>query len=312
MTEVNDVTYRLAREDDLSALRLIQTRALQHLVVTGEGRDPSVMPITDEPSLSMRHLLHTDPKLAWVATRDGGPIGFSVGFVRGELWFLSDLFVLPEAHGRGVGGELLQRCLAGGVERGARIRAVESSSDKGAQALYIRAGMVPRFPLFNIIGASRNLCDLPPVRSQLARSISSQASIRQLGDLDEIVWGRRRDGEHRFWLGEFAMTRLAIADVSGGGLLAYAYYEAHRNGARRIGPLAACSARLQLVLLRAIGDAIGDGTEESVELQVPGINATALNALLGAGFRIDHVGLFMSSRRFGRFDRYLPSDGTLL
>ncbi|MGO9606864.1 MAG: GNAT family N-acetyltransferase [Candidatus Binataceae bacterium] len=308
---MNNVTYRLAREDDLSALRLIQTKALQHLVVTGEGRDPSAMPITDEPSLSMRHLLHTDPKLAWVATRDGDLIGFSVGFVRGELWFLSDLFVLPEAHGQGVGGELLQRCLAGGEERGARIRAVESSSDRGAQALYIRAGMVPRFPLFNLKGASRNLRDLPPVRSQLARSISSQASIRQLGDLDEIVWGRRRDGEHRFWLGEFAMTRLAIADVSG-GLLAYAYYEPHRNGARRIGPLAACNARLQLALLRAIGDAIGDGTEESVELQLPGINATALNALLGAGFRIDHVGLFMSSRTFGRFDRYLPSDGTLL
>jgi len=86
----------------------------------------------------------------------------------------------------------------------------------------------------------------------------------------------------------------------------------HRNAARRIGPLAACSAHLQLVLLRVIGDAIGDGTEESVELQLPGINATALNALLGAGFRTDHVGLFMSSRTFGRFDRYLPCDGTLL
>ena len=57
---------------------------------------------------------------------------------------------------------------------------------------------------------------------------------------------------------------------------------------------------------------LADGTEESVELQLPGINATALNALLGAGFRIDQGVLFMSSRTFGRFDRYLPSDETFL
>lgn len=39
---------------------------------------------------------------------------------------------------------------------------------------------------------------------------------------------------------------------------------------------------------------------------------TVLGARLGAGFKIDHVGQFMASRTFGRFDRYLPSGGTLL
>jgi len=87
-----DVTYRLACEDDLSAMRLIQSTALHDLIVTRGGTDPSVMPITDEPSSEMRHLLQTDPKLAWVASEDGRPIGFSVGFVRNELWFLADLF----------------------------------------------------------------------------------------------------------------------------------------------------------------------------------------------------------------------------
>src|SRR5271170_8230868 len=105
-------------------MRLIQSTALNDLIVTRGGREPSAMPITDEPSSEMRHLLRTDPKLAWVAIEDGRTVGFSVGFVRRELWFLADLFVLPEAHGQGIGGELLQRCLAGGLERGARIRAV--------------------------------------------------------------------------------------------------------------------------------------------------------------------------------------------
>ena len=61
----------------------------------------------------------------------GGRSASAWGSCVGELWFLSDLFVLPEAHGKGVGGELLQRCLAGGLERGARIRSVLSSERSG-------------------------------------------------------------------------------------------------------------------------------------------------------------------------------------
>ncbi|HLX36324.1 MAG TPA: GNAT family N-acetyltransferase, partial [Candidatus Binataceae bacterium] len=108
-----DVTYRLAREDELSAMRLIQSKALYDLIVTRGGRPSSTIPITDEPSTEMRHLLKTDPKLAWLALEDDHPVGFSVGFVRGDLWFLSDLFVLPDAYGKGIGRELLKRCLEG-------------------------------------------------------------------------------------------------------------------------------------------------------------------------------------------------------
>jgi GNAT superfamily N-acetyltransferase len=312
-----DATYRLAREDDLSAMRLIQSTALHDLIVTRGGREPSAMPITNEPSSEMRHLLQTDPKLAWIAIEDGRPVGFSVGFVRQELWFLADLFVLPQAHGRGVGGELLRRCLAGGLERGVRIRAVMSSEDPAAQVLYIRAGMIPRFPLFGFVGPARRLCNLPAVTPTTRQVAPSRGWIRRLGDLDEMIWGRRRDREHRFWLGEYKFKCLGILHEAG-GLSAYAYYSDATsrppwNGEPyRIGPLAARTPRLQLSLLRAIGDAMGDQAAEGVELRLPGVNMTALSALLGAGFNIDHVGQFMASRMFGRFDRYLPSGGTLL
>src|SRR5262249_10636315 len=90
----------------------------------------------EEPSTETRHLLQTDPRLARIAVEDGRPIGFSVGFVRNKLWFLADLFVLPEAQSRGVGGELLKRCLAAGAKRGACALAVASSHDQSAQALH--------------------------------------------------------------------------------------------------------------------------------------------------------------------------------
>ena len=291
-------------------MRVIQGTALRHLAVAGSA-GLAAEPITDEPSFEMRQALRTDPKLAWLAIQDARPIGFSVGFVRRELWFLSDLFVLPEGQGRGVGAELLRRCLSGGIARGARIRAVVSSGDPAAQVLYIRAAMVPRFPLFRIKGAVRGLQRLAPVREPISEVAPSKTWLRRLGALDEIVWGRRRDGEHRFWLNEFKLKCLAIADPSG-GLLGYAYYEASPYEPRRVGPLAARTPRLQLSLLRAIGDALGGQPGDTIELHVPGINLTVLRALLGAGFRIDYLLQFMSSQPFGRFDRYLLSGGTLL
>lgn len=313
----SDVIYRLAREDDLSAMRLVQSKALYDLLVTRGGRDPSVVPITDEPSTEMRHVIQTDPKLAWISIEDGRPIGFSVGFVRGKLWFLSDLFVLPEAQGKGVGAELLKRCLAGGLERDARIRAVASSNDSSARALYIRAGMAPRFPLITLQGAARGLIDLAAATGKIQQVEPSKEWIRMLGDLDETIWGHRRDAEHRFWLDKYKFTCLAITDGPR-RILGYAYHSSAASRPpwdcvpRRIGPVAARSARVQLSLLRAIGDAFGPETDDRVEIQVPGINMSALTALLGVGFRIEHVGQFMSSRMFGRFDRYVPSGGTLL
>lgn len=303
------VTYRLADEDDLSAMRLIQSRALYDLVVTRSGRDPSAMPITDVPSSEMRHLLHTDPTLAWIASDGPRPIGFSVGFVRQELWFLSDLFVLPEAYGRGIGGELLRRCIAAGVARGARIRAVASSHDSSAQKLYIGAGMVPRFPLYSLDGKAERLRRLSSGSVEAHEVGSSNIWLRRLGDLDEKVWGRRRDCDHHYWMRQTGSKCVAI--IEHGTVAAYAYFGTEGDS-RRIGPMAASTQHRQLPLLRAIGEILGDSQNVVVDFRVPGINMIALSALLEVGMKIDHAGYYMASHAFGRFDRYLASGGTLL
>jgi hypothetical protein len=155
------------------------------------------------------------------------------------------------------------------------------------------------------------------VKETIRQVTLSKAWIRKLGDLDEITWGRRRDSEHRFWLDEFKFACLGIAGTSG-GLVAYAYYSSAASRAPwnrepyRIGPMAVRSVRHQLSLLNAVGDGLGGQARATVEFQIPGINMNVLSALLLAGFKIDHVGQFMASRTFGRFDRYVPSGGTLL
>jgi ribosomal protein S18 acetylase RimI-like enzyme len=300
-----DTTYRPAREADLPAMRLVQGLAIRDLAAR-EGRDPTTMPLDDQPTAPMRYLQRSQPSMSWVAIRDGRVAGFSQGFVRGDLWFLSNLFVHPEVMGGGVGAALLKKCLQAGMRRGARIRAVSSSSDPAAQALYARTGMIPRFPLLVLEGRPDALHGLPAPRTQIALPKASGAWIPRLGALDEYVWGRRRDVDHRFAHREMKLGCIAIG-AGAKELTGYAYY-----CGGQIGPLCARTPRLQLQLLRAAGDALAADGAGKLRITVPGINAAALVALLEAGFRIDFSGLFMASRPFGRFDRYLPSGGTLL
>jgi ribosomal protein S18 acetylase RimI-like enzyme len=299
-----ETTSRPARAEDLPAMRLVQGLALRDLAAR-EGRDTSSWALDDQPTPPMRYLLRRWPALSWVAIGDGQVIGFSQGFVHDDLWFLSNLFVHPDVQGGGIGAALLQKCLAAGLRRGARIRAVSSSPDSAAQALYARTGMIPRFPLFALQGSAAALRKLPASRANLVEVGASRTWIRRLGDLDEYVWGRRRNADHQFAHREMKVKCLAIGGSSA-GLAGYVYY-----AAQQVGPLCARTPRLQLQLLRAAGDALGeDGAQ--LRVTVPGINATVLVGLLEAGFRIDFSNLFMASRPFGRFDRYVVSGGTLL
>ena len=133
-----DTTYRPAHNDDLPAMRLVQGLALRDLAAR-EGLDPSTMPLDDQPTPPMRYLLRSGPDMSWVAIRDGRVAGFSQGFVRGDLWFLSNLFVHPEVQSGGVGAALLQKCVEAGMRRGVRIRAVCSSPELALRRPFMRA-----------------------------------------------------------------------------------------------------------------------------------------------------------------------------
>jgi hypothetical protein len=166
--------------------------------------------------------------------------------------------------------------------------------------------MIPRFPFIIMQGSAAALRKLPRLRAKAVEVGTSRTWIGMLGELDEHVWGRRRDADHRFALREmkvncFAMTNRATAPAG------YVYYSPHQ-----VGPLCARTAPIQLQLLRAAGDALAEPGPEQLRVTVPGINGTVLITLLTVGFRIDFVNQFMASRPFGRFDRYIASGGTLL
>jgi hypothetical protein len=51
---------------------------------------------------------------------------------------------------------------------------------------------------------------------------------------------------------------------------------------------------------------------ESLFVNVPGVNAGAVEVLFGAGLRIEFMGAWMSARPIGSFESYLLAGGMLL
>ena len=103
-------TIRLARETDPPLTSRVLAAALNELY----RRRSVPLVVGDDSRRGLHeHLLRHDPQRFWIAERNGHVVGFSVGIDRGAWWFLSALFVHPEAQGAGVGRQLLARAMAG-------------------------------------------------------------------------------------------------------------------------------------------------------------------------------------------------------
>jgi len=255
-------------------------------------------PVDSPVASDARAGLASDPDGYFCAVEEGRIRGMVSSLVRGRVWYLSMFFVLPGDQGRGVGRALLERALAYGEARGAEIRFTWATLDPRAQARYVIAGMVPRWPIYRVDGDtaavarlkarvtvdSREhelLCD-PGVAEKLTAEVFSEERADDLAH-----W--RRDGS------------AAVAIARGGELSAFAY----RRGSR-IGPAA---GRDETALLHAVAASAAAGAAggEHVTARVPGACTSLLQALLGCGFQLGEPTLFMASRLFGRPELYLPS-----
>src|SRR4029079_1241054 len=121
------------------------------------------------------HLLTTDPATFVVAERtgDGGGVptidAFAVVVVRGSLRFLSMLFVLPGAQGRGLGRALLAAVLPDEGPGGDASRATSTDPAQPiSNGLYASLGIVPRIPLLRLVGLPERPDALPDLPDGIA------------------------------------------------------------------------------------------------------------------------------------------------
>ena len=305
------ITFRAGEERDLPECNRIWR----------EGIDAYLLPLgfpplpEDNPSLRRlhAHTLATDPSRFVVAERRkraGGRrvVAFGSAVERGALWFLSMLFVEPVEQARGVGRGLLAQILPAPL--GGRVLATcTDSAQPVSNGLYASFGIVPRMPLFNLIGRPRPGFDwpaLPPgVVAQRVAEYEAWPDDPRVHALDRSILGFAHPEDHRFVLGE---PRRAFAyRTSDGGLAGYGY----AGDVGRVGPIAVTDPTLLAPVLGHLLAAVEPRGASSVWL--PGDAGEAIRVAVRSGLRIEGFPILAGwSRPFADFTRYVPTSPGLI
>jgi GNAT superfamily N-acetyltransferase len=261
---------------------------------------------------NLAHVLASGDMLVAERTGDAGDIGRIAGFAglitRGDVAFLTDLFVRPDTQSAGVGSALLERILP----RDARVLATSASGDLRAVALYIRAGMRPRWPDFWLRGASARLRSLQETGVAV---VAADPADTTLLEWDAAIAGRPRSQDLAYYVRECAAVPLWFE--RDGRRVGYGYIQRRSPEslwfptAYTLGPIGAHTPLdAAACVLAAVGWA--RTRAEVVRVPVPGPHP-ALPPLLAAGFHIADQETFLTSAEepFADVQRYLPSGTTL-
>lgn len=298
----------------------------------------------------LRHHLRNSPQtsfwLAEEAPRFGGPkiVGYARSTVREGVWSLTEFFVLPDYHRRGIGKALLARCLEDGNEAGAHTRLVLASPSASADALYIRhGGCFPRLPMLLLAGSLDSLYSLEtdaepaivevassptaflpdtetlPLGALTAEPLMLTPELQTCFDaLDRETLGFARPQEHAHWAGTMGgpngtarLFRRTLPGASGPGpIVGYAYIGPNSSGPALAFDPADLPRMIATVAARmrdsrAQTNSFERALPTDLHLAVPGSNEHVLRWLLDCGWRIVFQYLFMSSRPLGRLERYV-------
>ena len=202
-----------------------------------------------------------------IAEESGAVAGYCATHQVGTATMLSDLFISPERQGAGVG----RRLLAAAFE-GAGQRFTFASQDPRALPLYVRQGMVPRWPLLYLAGSA-----LPAAPRGLDCRIVAplEAAEAEFG-----ITGQDRKADYAFW-GNGLIVRKGTAAVAAGavgpGQLIHLVTAEHGD------PVGALIAALHVV-----------PGGPRLEVCMPGPHP-ALGELLGSGWRVADFDHHMSS-----------------
>jgi GNAT superfamily N-acetyltransferase len=205
-----------------------------------------------------------------VASVGDGLAGYCAVRETAEVTLLADLFVDPDRHGGGTGRRLLDATLDGAGER-----ATFASRDPRAMSLYVRYGMVPRWPLLYLAGPAA--C-AGPLRAERVPADEAAAA-------EPALTGRDRAHDYAYWATVPDATGLVVRDggavvAAGAATPAWVFHLVTADGHDPTATLAA-----------ALGACLAD----RVRLCLPGPHP-ALPALLDVGWRIEDFDHHMSSR----------------
>jgi GNAT superfamily N-acetyltransferase len=293
-----DITYRLAKPEDLEEAERVVQQSGSALRVRHGWQPWSAPPATDFP----KFCLAQDPSGLWVAEDGDAIVGFGFSWMSEKFWCLSQLFVRPETQAKGIGQALLSKTLMQAERNGATNRAlITFAYNIASTGLYLQNGLYPREPLYRMAApvqaVAQNLAeagyDIKPIAPW-------PEPAEWLGEIDRELLGYSRDLHHQFLLGGFAARAVRIEHA--GRAAGYAYVSAQGH----VGPLAiAPDADARPVVTTALRCALEGGAGQ-VSMIVPGRADIVMQTVLALGFRIDEPLVLMASRPFGNWSNYLP------
>jgi GNAT superfamily N-acetyltransferase len=204
-----------------------------------------------------------------VAEVDGRTAGYCGVRRIGEVTMLTDLFVHPDRHGEGTGRRLLDAAFDGAAER-----STFASRDPRAMSLYVRYGMVPRWPLLYLSG--------PPPGAGPARA--ERVPMAEAGIAEAALHGRDRTDDYAFWATRPDATGLVVREEG-------AVVAAGAAGPGQVFHLVTARGHDAAAALTAALAGLG----APVRLCLPGPHP-ALRRLLDTGWRIEDSDQHLSSR----------------
>ena len=313
LPEPPGIDFRPATEADLPETNRLWRESIDaYLQPMGFPPLPS-----DNPGLRRLHghTLATDPARFMIAERQGRlgrrrTVAFGSAVERGELWFLSMLFVEPGEQARGLGRALLARMLPD--DPGRILATCTDSAQPISNGLYASLGMVPRMPLFNLIGRPRAGWEPPALPGGISAArvqpgdgdVLDSTQQAELDAFDAPLLGFEHPADHAFVLHERPWL-FAYRDSE--RLVGYGY----TSEVGRIGPIAVLDAELLAPVFAHLLTAVEPRGASSVWL--PGAADGAFRAALGAGLRIDGFPTIACwSRPFADFTRYVPTSPGLI
>ena len=311
------VTYRQAAPVDLPACGAIWRAALNDYM--GRLNLPEVPDDLAAILRIHRHLQATDPAgflVAEEATADGGVriVAFAAAVRRGAVWFLSMLFVLPEAQAAGIGRALLDRLLPSPGT--ATMVTCTDAAQPISNGLYASIGMVPRMPLLRLVGLAERPTELPSlpvgVRAigfdEVDRGgdrIGSAALDDEIAALDRDAVGFDHPVDHAMVRTEGRLGFLFLGPD--GGPVGYGY----ASEAGRVGPIAVRDSALLGPVIGHLLTAVRP--RGAFALWLPGAAEGTVGPLLRAGFRLEGFPCLLCwDRPFADFARYVPISPGLL
>lgn len=236
------------------------------------------------------HITHTKDQF-WLARQNNQIVGYARTTMRDGTQELTEFFVKPGIQSGGVGRGLIERAFP---QEGAERRIIIATADFRAQALYLKSGVFPRFPIYYF---GREPEQVPFASDlQFVPLVNHAETISTLAAIDKETIGFRRDADQQWFLA----NRRGYLYVRDGRPAGYGYV------GENSGPFALLDATdFPAVLAHAESTAQAEGLKR-FGVEVPTVNETAVSYLLSRNFKLDvFIAMFMSDRPFGNFDRYI-------